>query len=181
MANHKVFRIRLTDEERSAFKEIIKGKRGRVKIAAWKVQRANAMLMCDESKYGPAWADHEIAEAFDTTTRSIESWRKKAALDGPMSVLERKSRKTPPTPPTFDGKKEAQLTKLACSQPVRGRSKWSLRLLAEELVRLDVVDSVSHETVRRTMKKTKSNLGCSPCGAFHQSRTRRSSQPWNGY
>jgi hypothetical protein len=181
MSNHKVFRIQLTDEERSAFKEIIKGKRGRVKIAVWKVQRANALLMCDESEYGPAWPDHKIAEAFATTTRSIESWRKKAALDGPMSVLERKSRKAPPTPPTFDGEKEAKLTKLACSQPVRGRSKWTLRLLAEELVRLDVVDSVSHETVRRTMKKKKSNLGCSPCGAFHQSKTRHSPQPWSGY
>jgi len=159
MSDHKVFRIQLTDEERAAFKEIIKGKRGRVKIAAWKVQRANALLMCDESEYGPAWPDHEIAEGFGTSTRSIESWRKKAALDGPMSVLERKSRKTPPTPPTFDGEKEAQLTKVACSHPVRGRSKWSLRLLAEELVRLDVVDSVSHETVRRTMKKRNQTLG----------------------
>jgi hypothetical protein len=181
MSNHKVFRIQLSDEERAAFKEIIKGKRGRVKIAAWKVQRANTMLMCDECEDGPAWPDHKIAEAFGTTTRSIESWRKKAALDGPMSLLERKSRQTPPTPPKFDGEKEAQLTKLACSQPVKGRSKWTLRLLADELVRLDIVDSVAHETVRRTMKKTKLNLGCSPCGAFHQSRTRRSSQPWNGY
>jgi hypothetical protein len=179
MSNRKVFRIHLTEEERAAFKEIIKGKRGRMKIAAWKVQRANAMLMCDESKSGAAWPDEKIAKAFDTTTRSIETWRKKGALDGPMSVLERKARKMPPTPPKFDGKKEAQLTKLACSQPVRGRSKWSLRLLAEELVSLDVVDSVSHETVRRTMKKMNSNPGCSPCGAFRQSKTRRSSQLWN--
>lgn len=154
MSNRKIYRIKLTSEERSAFKEIIKGKRGRMKIAKWKVQRANAMLMCDESETGPAWPDEKIAQAFGVTTRSLENWRKKAALDGPLSVLQRKQRATPPTAPKIDGKKEAKLVKIACSTPVKGRSRWSLRLLAERLVTLDVIDSVSHETVRRAMKKT---------------------------
>lgn len=154
MSNRKIYRIKLTCEERSAFKEIIKGKRGRMKIAKWKVQRANAMLMCDESETGPAWPDEKIAQAFGVTTRSLENWRKKAALDGPLSVLQRKQRATPPTAPKIDGKQEAKLVKIACSKPVKGRSRWSLRLLAERLVTLDVIDSVSHETVRRAMKKT---------------------------
>lgn len=154
MSNRKIYRIKLTEEERASLKNVSKGKRGQMKIAAWKVQRANAMLMCDESKDGPAWPDERIAQAYGTTTRSLENWRKKAALDGPMSLLERKPRVTPPILPKLDGEKEAKLTKIACSKPVNGRSKWTLRLLAEQLVVLDVVDSISHETVRRAMKKT---------------------------
>ena len=117
MSNRKIYRIRLTLEEREAFSEVARGKRGRLKIAAWKVQRANAMLKCDESDEGPAWADERIAEAFGITTRSLENWRKQAVLNGPLSLLERRQRATPPTPPILDGEKEAKLTKIACSTP----------------------------------------------------------------
>ena len=154
MSNRKIYRIKLTDEERGVFRKIIKGKRGRMKIAVWKVQRANAMLKCDESEDGPAWPDERIAEAYGTTTRSMENWRKKAALEGPLSLLERKHRATPPTLPKLDGAKEAQLTKIACSKPINGRSRWTLELLAEQLVILKVVDSISADTVGRAMKKT---------------------------
>lgn len=154
MSNRKIYRIKLTEEERTAFKNIAKGKRGRMNIAAWKVQRAKAMLMCDESDEGPAWPDERIALAYGMTTRSMENWRKKAALEGPLSLLERKQRGTPPIAPKIDGTQEAKLTTIACSPPVNGRSRWTLRLLAEQLVILDVVDSISYETVRRVMKKT---------------------------
>ena len=100
MANHKKHRINLTEEERSVFREIVKGKRGRQNIAAWKVQRANVMLKCDESEDGPAWTDEKLAEVFNATTRSIENWRKKAVEDGPLSVLERKKRIKPRTKTT---------------------------------------------------------------------------------
>jgi hypothetical protein len=153
MSNRKIYRIKLSAEERAVFGEIIKGKRGKVKIAAWKVQRANAMLKCDESEHGPAWPDEKIAEAFATTTRSLENWRKKAALEGPLSLLERKERMTPPTPPILDGEKEAQLTKIACSEPINGRSRWTLQMLADQLVTLEVVDSISADTVGRALKK----------------------------
>ena len=154
MSNRKIYRIKLTDEERNVFREVIKGKRGRMKIAVWKVQRANAMLKCDESEDGPAWPDERIAEAYGTTTRSMENWRKKAAWEGPLSLLERKRRVTPPTLPILDGAKEAQLMKIACSKPIKGRSRWTLELLAEQLVTLKVVDSISADTVGRAMKKT---------------------------
>jgi transposase-like protein len=153
MSNRKVHRIKLTDEERETFTEVAKGKRGKLNIAGWKVQRANAMLMCDEGKHGPAWPDHDISEAFDTTTRSLENWRKQAAEHGPLSLLERKQRTTPPTPAILDGEKEAQLTKIACSTPPDGRSRWTLQLLADELVRMKVVDSISTNTVGRVQKK----------------------------
>jgi hypothetical protein len=153
MANHKVYRIKLTAEERSIFKDIIKGKRGKVKIAVWKVQRANAMLMCDESEDGPAWVDEKIAEAFVMTTRSLEKWRKQAVLEGPLSLLDRKARKRPPTLPILDGEKEAQLTKIACSEPINGQARWTLQMLADQLVFLEVVDSISATTVGRALKK----------------------------
>ena len=153
MSNRKVYRIKLTAEERDTLGQVAKGKRGRLTIAAWKVQRANAMLKCDESEQGPAWTDERIAEAFGTTTRSLENWRKQAALEGPLSLLQRKQRATPPTPPILDGEKEARLTKIACSTPPDGRSRWTLQMLADELVALEIVDSISADTVGRAQKK----------------------------
>lgn len=153
MSNHKNYRIKLTTEERDTFTQVAKGKRGKLKIAAWKVQRANAMLMCDEGEHGSGWTDLKIAEAFATTTRSLESWRKQAALQGPLSLLERKHRATPPTPRILDGEKEAQLTKIACSTPPDGRSRWTLQMLADQLIALEIVDSISADTVGRVQKK----------------------------
>lgn len=153
MSNRKIYRIKLTDEERETFAQVAKGKRGKLNIAAWKVQRANALLKCDESEHGPAWGDQEIAEAFATTTRSLENWRKQAAERGPLSLLERKERAMPPIAPILDGEKEARLTKIACSTPPDGRSRWTLQLLADKLVALDVVDSISADTVGRVQKK----------------------------
>jgi len=153
MYNHKIYRIKLTAEERDTFNQVAKGKRGKLKIAAWKVQRAHAMLMCDEGEQGPGWPDERIAEAYGTTTRSLENWRKQAAERGPLSLLERKPRATPPTLPILDGEKEAQLTKIACSTPPNGRSRWTLQMLADELVRLEIVDSISADTVGRAQKK----------------------------
>lgn len=153
MSNRKIYRVKLTADERNEFEKIAKGKRGQLKIAAWKVQRANAMLMCDEGDLGPAWRDEDIADAFATTTRSLENWRKQAVLESPLSILERQ-KKVSTKALKLDGEKEAKLTQIACSKPVDGKSKWSLRMLADRLVELEIVDAVSHETVRRTMKKT---------------------------
>jgi len=153
MSNRKIYRIKLTEEERIVLKDIIKGKRGKVMIATWKVQRANALLHCDESDQGPAWPDEKIAESFATTSRSLENWRKQAALEGPLSLLDRKQRVTPPKPAILDGEKEAQLTKIACSVPINGRSRWTLQMLADQLVALEVVDSISADTVGRALKK----------------------------
>jgi Homeodomain-like domain len=146
----KKYVLKLTVEERSELQQLVK----RGKTAAWKVQRAQALLKCDQSSDGPGWKDEDIAEAFGCTTRSLESWRKQAVEQGPLSLLERKARLTPPNPSKFDGEKEARLTALACSKPPKGCARWTLRLLAERLVALEIVDSVSHETVRRAMKKT---------------------------
>jgi transposase len=153
MSNRKMYRIKLTDEERQELTAITKGVRGQLKIAAWKVQRANCLLKCDESEQGPSWPDHQIAEAYGVTTRTLENWRKQAAEKGPMSLLERKEREHPPIPKILDGDKEAQLVKIACSTPPAGRSRWTLQLLADELVALEIVDSISADTVGRVQKK----------------------------
>jgi hypothetical protein len=144
----KVYVLKLTRDERGELEAVIK----RGKAAAWKAQRAHALLKCDQGSEGPGWTDLQIAEAFGCTTRSLESWRKQAVERGPLSLLERKPRTAGPL--KLDGEKEARLVKLACSQAPQGRARWTLRLLAEQLVALEIVDAISYETVRRAMKKT---------------------------
>ncbi len=151
----KKYVLKLTAEERRELEEIVKG-RGKGRAAArWKVRRAQVLLKCDQGELGPAWPDHRIAAAFEVTERSVQNWRKKAVLEGPLAALERKERIRPATPAKLDGEGEARLVQLACSAPPEGRSRWTLRLLAEHLVELEVVDTISYETVRRALKKTR--------------------------
>jgi hypothetical protein len=144
----KKYILKLTDEERAELERLVR----KGHVAGWKVQRAQALLKFDQGSGGSTWTDERIAEAYGVTTRSLESWRKQAVERGPLSLLERKPRARA-TPAKLDGEKEACLTSLACSQPPKGVARWSLRLLAERLVELKVVEAVSHETVRRTLKK----------------------------
>lgn len=141
-------RVKLTDDERQDLEQLIR--RG---AAGWKLQRAQALLKCDEGEAGPGWSDARIAEAFGVTTRTLENWRKQAVERGPMSLLERKAQDRS-MHRKLDGAGEARLVKLACSTPPKGRSRWSLRLLADKLVDLEVVDSIGHECVRQTLQKT---------------------------
>lgn len=120
-----------------------------MKIAAWKVQRANSMLMCDECEHGPTWPDKQISKSFGTTPRRLEDWRKQAALQGPLSPMERKQRATPPT---LDGGQEARLTNIACFTHRNGRSRWTLQKLADRLVALEMVESISADTVGRVQE-----------------------------
>jgi hypothetical protein len=141
-------RVKLTGEERQTLAELVR--QGRA--AGWKLRRAQALLKCDEGEGGPAWPDEWIAQAFDVTTRSLENWRKQAVRLGPLSLLERK-RQDRSRWRKLDGAGEARLVQLACSAPPTGYSRWSLRLLADQLVSLEVVDSIGHECVRQTLKK----------------------------
>lgn len=143
-------RVKLTADERRELEQLVR----RGKAAGWKLRRAAALLKCDEGGVGPAWPDAKIAEAFDVTTRSLEHWRRQAVERGPLSLLERKAPDRSMRR-RLDGAGEAKLAQLACSTPPEGRSRWSLRLLANELVALEVVDSIGHECVRQTLKKTR--------------------------
>lgn len=145
----KKYILKLIGDERSELEQLVSVG----KVAGWKLQRANALLKCDQGDGGPGWTDERIAEAFNCTTRSLESWRKQAVERGPLSLLERRPRTVSPESLKLDGEKEARLTALACSTPPTGSARWSLRLLADRLVELEVVESISHETVRRALKK----------------------------
>ena len=144
--------LKLSEEERGLLSEVARGTRGRRTVAQWKVVRAKALLDCDQGEHGPSRPDARIAEALGVTERSLQSWRKKAVLEGPEAALERAPRMLPPR--KVDGRLEAHITTLACSTPPEGRSRWTLKLLADRVVELELVDSLSHETVRRTLKKT---------------------------
>ena len=143
-------RLKLTADERQALEQLV----GQGRAAGWKLRRVMALLKCDEGEGGPAWPDAKIAEAFDITSRSLENWRKQAVERGPLSLLGRKAQDRARFR-KLDGAGEARLVQLACSTPPEGRSQWSLRLLADQLVALEVVDSIGYECVRQTLKKTR--------------------------
>ena len=150
----KIYVLKLTPDERVELEKVVRSG----KAAGWKIQRAQALLKCDQGLDGPAWIDEDVAEAYGCTRRSVENWRKQAVEEGPLSLLERKPR-SDKGKAKLDGEGEAQLVKLACSQAPAGFTRWSLRLLAGKLVELEIVDSISHESVRSVMKKTTSSPG----------------------
>jgi hypothetical protein len=145
---NKKYLVRLSDEERSTCQEVIK----KLKGSSQKVRRAQILLKADAD--GPAWPDLKIAEAFNCRVQTIESLRKRLVIEGFELALEGKKRQEPPIPAKLDGEGEAKLIALRLGKPPAGYGRWTLQLLADELVALEVVDSISHETVRTTLKKT---------------------------
>ena len=142
----KKYVVRLTKDERKMLRKMVKAGKG----AARKLTHARVFLKADAD--GPGWADTRIADALEVGVRTIESMRQRFVEEGLDVALNRK--KGPPRQRKLDGEKEARLVKLACSEAPDGRERWTLRLLAGELVELAVVDSISHEAVRQTLKKT---------------------------
>ena len=159
-SNRKIYRVKLTDDERDHLRGLLQ--KGRA--AGWKLKRAACLLKIDEADGAPAWGDQPTAEAFDVSVRTLESWRKQALERGPLSLLERKPQDKS-MQRKLDGAGEARLVQLACSQPPQGRSRWTLKLLADELVALEVVESIGPGAVGRTLKKTRSSPGGTRCGA----------------
>ena len=151
---NKKYVVKLTADERAQYERIVHTG----KSAAWKIQHAQALLKLDQGEHGPAWSDERIAEAFGITTRSVGNWRKQAVEEGPDSLLKHEWRPRPEAR-KLDGEGEARLTTLACSKPPEGRGSWTLQLLGQRLVELKIVDTISYETVRRTLKKTISSRG----------------------
>lgn len=145
---NKKYIVRLSQDERNVCVDVIKNLKG----TSQKVRRAQILLKTDAD--GPAWIDQKICEAFDCRVQTVENIRKQFVLEGFEASLERKKRSDPPTPPMLDGKQEAKLIALRLGKPPSGFGRWTLHLLADRLVELEVVDSISHETVRRTLKKT---------------------------
>ena len=145
---NKKYIVRLSDEERQICQEVVK----KLKGSSQKVRRAQILLKADAD--GPNWPDVRIAEAFHCRVQTIENLRKRLVTEGFETALNGKRRESPPTPPLLDGEKQAKLIALRLGKPPAGYGRWTLRLLADELVALEVVESISHETVRQTLKKT---------------------------
>ena len=129
------------------------------KAAASKRRRAQIVLQADQSPQGPAGTDEQSCAAFDVGHLTMSRTRKAFVLEGVQAALQRKARAHPPVPRKLDGAGEAQRIALACSKPPAGYAKWTMQLYADKLVELQVVESISDETVRRTLKKMPSNPG----------------------
>ena len=150
----KLYRVKLTAEERAQLGKLL----SKGKAAARTLTHARILLKADEGLDGPRLTDEEIAEALDVNRSTVERVRIRCVEEGFEAALRpRPSRQLHPR--KLDGVQEAHLVTLACSPAPKGRGRWSLRLLADKLVELEIVNDISHETVRQTLKKTNSSLG----------------------
>src|SRR4051794_36207648 len=155
------YKVTLTVEEREQLQEMIAAG----KASAKKLAHARVLLKADASDGGPAWDDARIAQAVEVSTRTVERVRQRFVEQGLEAALARKKQDRPSRQRKLDGAAEARLCAIACSEPPDGRDSWTMQLLADRLVELEVVDSVSDETVRRTLKKTRSSRGRRSSGA----------------
>ncbi len=146
----KKYVVRLSADEREQLAALIRAGRRSAPL----LTKARILLKADVSEAGEGWSDSRIAEALDTSRANIERTRRQLVEEGFESVLTRKYNPNSARPRIFDGEAEARLIALACSQPPTGQAKWSLRLLEEKVVELNIVDRASDNTIGRTLKKT---------------------------
>jgi len=144
----KKYIVRLTEPERETCREVIKKLAG----TSEKVRRAQILLKADAD--GPAWTDARIAEAFSCRTKTVENIRQRFVEQGFAPTLDRKRPQSPPANKLLDGKQEAQVIALRLGPAPAGYAHWTLRLVARKVVELSIAESISHETVRKTLKKT---------------------------
>jgi transposase len=149
------YKVTLTAEERQELQALIAAG----KAAAKKLTHARILLKADVDDGGPAWPDERIAEAVEVSVATVGRVRQRFVEEGLEAALVRKKQDRPSRERKLDGRAEARLIALACSEPPDGRAAWTLQLLADKLVELKVVDSVCDETVRRVLKKTRSSRG----------------------
>lgn len=144
----KKYIVRLSKRERELLGDVVKKFRG----SSQKVRRAQVLLKTDAA--GPAWSDQRIAEAFGCRRQTVEGIRQRFVETGFEETLEGKRRPQPATAKLLSGKQEAQVIALRLGSPPKGYANWTLRLLSRRVVELKIAAAVSHETVRRTLKKT---------------------------
>jgi hypothetical protein len=151
----KKYIVRLSREERFTLKKLLTSGRGSGRMFT----RVRILLKADQSDEGPAWSDEKISASFDVTVQTIERIRKQLVEEGLEAVLSRHPYTQKHSRKKIDGDVEAHLIALCCSDPPKGRVRWTLRLLADKVVELGYVDSISYEAVRQTLKKTNLSLG----------------------
>ena len=147
------YKITLTQDERRQLEELTR----KGSIAASKYRFARALLLCDAGPHGDPWKVADVAKALGVTPRTIEHLKQRFVEEGLDAALQRKARSRPPKI-TFDGDFDARITALACSEPPTGRTRWTIRLLADKAVELKIASSVSTMTIHRSLKKTGCNL-----------------------
>lgn len=150
----KKYIVKLTPEERQLLERLTK----KGKAPAYKINHARILLKADTNQLDGGWIDEAISIALDISISTIERVRRLFVEQGIEAAL---TRATPSNSRArkLDGEQEAHLIAIACSQPPSGQARWTLRLLASHMVSLEIVDDISHETVRQTLKKTSLNLG----------------------
>ena len=146
----KLYLVKLDKDERKELQDLVK----KEKVAAKKRNHAQVLLLADCGRRGPGWKDQAIAEACQVTVQTVENIRKRLVMEGLESALNRKKQARPSRQKILDGEREAKVVATCCGSAPPGRARWTLRLLAERVVELEIVESVSHETVRRCLKKT---------------------------
>ena len=166
----KKYVVKLSEDERNQLNEMIR----KGKSSAQRLTKARILLKADVSEAGEGWSDSRIMEALETSATTVYRTRQQLVEEGFEAVLSRKQRASPPVPPIFDGEKEAKLIALACSQPPKGRARWTLRLLEDKVVELSIVDRASDSTIGRVLKKTRSSLILRNSGSSRRKRTARS-------
>jgi hypothetical protein len=166
----KKYVVRLSAEEREYLDQLIR----KGKSPALRLMKARILLKADVGKDGEGWSDSRIIEALGTSASMLFRVRKQLVEEGFEAVLSRKQRATPAVPRIFDGEREAKLIALACSEPPKGRVRWTLRLLEEKVVELKIVDKASDNTIGRVLKKTFSNPTSKSSGLSRPRRTAHS-------
>ncbi len=144
----KKYTVRLSKKEREELTLVVK----KLKGSSQKVKRAQILLKADVR--GPGWTDAKIADAFSCRVQTVENTRKRLVTEGFSEVLDRKKRTTAPRSKVLNGKQEAKVIAMRLGKPPKGFSNWSLRLWADRVVELGLTDSICHETIRQTLKKT---------------------------
>lgn len=147
----KKYLVRLSAEERTHLSKLINGGKGNARMFT----RARILLKADQAGEGPSWPDEKISEALDVTVQTVERIRKQLVEEGLDAVLQRHPYVQKMPRKKLDGTAEAHLVALSCSEPPPGFERWSLRLLADTMVELGYVESISHEAIRQTLKKTR--------------------------
>lgn len=143
----KLYVVRLSDEEREQLAEVVRKFKG----SSQKVRRAQVLLKADAD--GPGWTDQQIVDAYGCRRQTVENIRRNLCERGFESTLSGIRRQDPPTAKLLDGEQEARIIATRLGKPPAGYANWSLRLLSRTVVELSIVESISHETVRRTLKK----------------------------
>ena len=151
----KKYKVTLTPDERQQLQKLITAG----KASAKKLAHARILLKADAAKGGPAWSDSRIAKAIEVSTDTVARVRERFVEQGLEAALVRKKQDKPSRERILDGRAEAKLIALACSAAPGGRESWTMQRLADKLIELKLVDAVSDETVRRTLKKTRSSRG----------------------